>query len=40
MIINFTPEVTQDYMKENNLSAEDFPFLDYDQILKQFVDDP
>ena len=26
-------------MKENNLSAEDFSFRDYDQILKQFVDD-
>ena len=39
MIITFAPEVMQDYMKENNLSAEDFSFRDYDQILKQFVDD-
>ena len=39
MIITFAPEVMKDYATENNLSAEDFPFRDYDQILKQFVDD-
>ena len=39
MIITFAPEVMKDFATENNLSAEDFPFRDYDQILKQFVDD-
>ena len=39
MIITFAPEIMKDFAIENNLSEEDFPFRDYDQILKQFVDD-
>ena len=30
MIITFAPGVMKDYATENNLSAEDFPFRDYD----------
>ena len=39
MIITFGPSVLKDYKLENNITDQDFPVMDFEKVLTQFVDD-
>ena len=39
MIMTFGPSILKDYKLENNITDQDFPVMDFEKVLTQFVDD-
>ena len=39
MILTFALSFLQDFKSENNINDRDFPLIDYEQYLKQFLED-